>query len=65
MDDEVIVWLSQTVGLEQYYAVLVYNGFDTLDRVSDITTADLEKIWIAKLGHQKDNSSSPSTCSTP
>ncbi|XP_054879072.1 caskin-1-like isoform X5 [Poeciliopsis prolifica] len=45
-------WLSH-LGLSQYYQVLVQNGYENIDFVSDITLEDLQEIGIAKLGHQK------------
>ncbi|KAM9314408.1 uncharacterized protein KZ484_024164 [Pholidichthys leucotaenia] len=45
-------WLSH-VGLSQYYQVLVQNGYENIDFVSDISLEDLQEIGITKLGHQK------------
>ncbi|XP_027874906.1 caskin-1-like isoform X4 [Xiphophorus couchianus] len=45
-------WLSH-LGLSQYYQVLVQNGYENIDFVSDISLEDLQEIGIAKLGHQK------------
>ncbi|CAL8330870.1 unnamed protein product [Lota lota] len=45
-------WLSQ-LGLSQYYQVLVQNGYENIDFVSDISLEDLQEIGISKLGHQK------------
>ncbi|XP_034044828.1 caskin-1 isoform X2 [Thalassophryne amazonica] len=45
-------WLSQ-LGLSQYYQVLVQNGYENIDFVSDISLEDLQEIGITKLGHQK------------
>ncbi|TMS22928.1 Caskin-1 [Larimichthys crocea] len=45
-------WLSH-LGLSQYYQVLVQNGYENIDFVSDISLEDLQEIGITKLGHQK------------
>ncbi|XP_037363676.1 caskin-1 [Talpa occidentalis] len=46
------VWLSM-IGLAQYYKVLVDNGYESIDFITDITWEDLQEIGITKLGHQK------------
>ncbi|XP_049624351.1 caskin-1 isoform X2 [Suncus etruscus] len=46
------VWLSM-IGLAQYYKVLVENGYENIDFITDITWEDLQEIGITKLGHQK------------
>ncbi|XP_031718906.1 caskin-1-like isoform X6 [Anarrhichthys ocellatus] len=45
-------WLSH-LGLSQYYQVLVQNGYENIDFISDISLEDLQEIGITKLGHQK------------
>ncbi|XP_056136801.1 caskin-1 [Lampris incognitus] len=45
-------WLSQ-LGLSQYYQVLVQNGYENIDFITDISLEDLQEIGISKLGHQK------------
>ncbi|RXN02117.1 Caskin-1 [Acipenser ruthenus] len=45
-------WLS-VIGLGQYYQVLVHNGYENIDFITDITWEDLQEIGITKLGHQK------------
>ncbi|KAK1885765.1 Caskin-1 [Dissostichus eleginoides] len=45
-------WLSH-LGLSQYYQVLVQNGYENIDFISDISLEDLQEICITKLGHQK------------
>ncbi|XP_031165467.1 caskin-1-like isoform X4 [Sander lucioperca] len=45
-------WLSH-LGLNQYYQVLVQNGYENIDFISDISLEDLQEIGITKLGHQK------------
>ncbi|XP_023677642.2 caskin-1-like isoform X7 [Paramormyrops kingsleyae] len=45
-------WLSM-IGLGQYYQVLVNNGYESIDFITDITWEDLQEIGITKLGHQK------------
>ncbi|NXW57445.1 CSKI1 protein, partial [Eurystomus gularis] len=46
------LWLS-IIGLSQYYKVLVENGYENIDFITDITWEDLQEIGITKLGHQK------------
>ncbi|KAM6244698.1 caskin-1 isoform 3-T3 [Spheniscus humboldti] len=46
------LWLSM-IGLSQYYKVLVENGYENIDFITDITWEDLQEIGITKLGHQK------------
>uniref|UniRef100_A0A3P8YEN9 CASK interacting protein 1 n=1 Tax=Esox lucius TaxID=8010 RepID=A0A3P8YEN9_ESOLU len=45
-------WLT-AVGLSQYHQVLVQNGYENIDFITDITWEDLQEIGITKLGHQK------------
>ncbi|XP_062304937.1 caskin-1 [Osmerus eperlanus] len=45
-------WLS-LIGLHQYYQVLVQNGYENMDFVSELSWDDLQEIGITKLGHQK------------
>nr|XP_014350949.1 PREDICTED: caskin-1 [Latimeria chalumnae] len=45
-------WLSM-IGLGQYYKTLVYNGYENIEFITDITWEDLQEIGITKLGHQK------------
>ncbi|ROL49355.1 Caskin-1 [Anabarilius grahami] len=45
-------WLSM-IGLSQYHQVLVKNGYENIDFITDITWEDLQEIGIIKLGHQK------------
>nr|DBA19298.1 TPA: hypothetical protein GDO54_015159 [Pyxicephalus adspersus] len=46
------LWLSM-IGLGQYYKLLVENGYENIDFITDITWEDLQEIGITKLGHQK------------
>ncbi|XP_041433941.1 caskin-1 isoform X2 [Xenopus laevis] len=46
------LWLTM-IGLNQYYKVLVENGYENIDFITDITWEDLQEIGIIKLGHQK------------
>ncbi|KAE8579060.1 hypothetical protein XENTR_v10023887 [Xenopus tropicalis] len=46
------LWLTM-IGLIQYYKVLVENGYENIDFITDITWEDLQEIGITKLGHQK------------
>ncbi|XP_049576819.1 caskin-1 isoform X3 [Syngnathus scovelli] len=41
------------LSLSQYYQVLVQNGYENIDFISDISLEDLQEIGISKLGHQK------------
>ncbi|KAG7237455.1 hypothetical protein INR49_032322, partial [Caranx melampygus] len=45
-------WLT-AIGLSQYHQVLVQNGYENIDFITDITWEDLQEIGITKLGHQK------------
>ncbi|XP_068568883.1 caskin-1 [Cebidichthys violaceus] len=45
-------WLS-AIGLNQYHQVLVQNGYENIEFITDITWEDLQEIGISKLGHQK------------
>lgn len=42
-------WLS-AIGLSQYHQVLVQNGYENIDFITDITWEDLQEIGITKLG---------------
>ncbi|XP_023235653.1 caskin-2-like [Centruroides sculpturatus] len=50
--DCLLEWL-QLLQLEEYYETLCRQGYDTVDRVNELTWEDLEEIGIQKLGHQK------------
>ena len=45
-------WLS-AVGLSQYHQVLVQNGYENIDFITDITWEDLQEIGITKLGEKE------------
>ncbi|XP_043091727.1 caskin-1 isoform X12 [Puntigrus tetrazona] len=45
-------WLAM-IGLSQYHQILVQNGYENIDFITDITWEDLQEIGITKLGHQK------------
>lgn len=45
-------WL-EILKLGQYYPTLISEGFDTVEKVCQLTWEDLEEIGINKLGHQK------------
>ncbi|XP_073713269.1 caskin-1 isoform X3 [Misgurnus anguillicaudatus] len=45
-------WLAM-IGLSQYHQVLVQNGYENIDFITEITWEDLQEIGITKLGHQK------------
>lgn len=38
------------IGLSQYYKLLVENGYENIDFITDITWEDLQEIGITKLG---------------
>lgn len=38
------------IGLSQYYQVLVQNGYENIEFITDITWEDLQEIGITKLG---------------
>lgn len=42
-------WLS-SIGLSQYHQMLVQNGYENIDFITDITWEDLQEIGITKLG---------------
>ena len=52
-DDDVYVWLNESVGLPQYYPMFLRNGFDDIRFMEDITLEDLIVMEIDKIGHQK------------
>lgn len=45
-------WL-ESLKLSQYHAILIREGYETMDKVRKLTWEDLEEIGIVKLGHQK------------
>ncbi|KAF7698296.1 caskin-1 isoform X2 [Silurus meridionalis] len=45
-------WLNM-IGLSQYHQLLVKNGYENIEFITDITWEDLQEIGITKLGHQK------------
>jgi len=51
--DRVRFWLTTAVGLPEYSAVIVQNGFDTMAIVGTMTKADLVGMGITKIGHQR------------
>lgn len=40
------------IGLSQYHQVLVKNGYENIDFITDITWEDLQEIGITKLGKE-------------
>ena len=46
-------WLTETVGLPQYFRILISAGFDDLEAMKDLSLADLAELNILKLGHKK------------
>ena len=51
-EDEVQEWLSNTVGLQQYYPLFIRNGYHTLDRIKNMTANDLRMIGIKQTMHK-------------
>lgn len=45
-------WLK-LLRLEEYYSILCDQGYDTIDRVTELTWEDLEEVGIKKLGEKK------------
>lgn len=45
------------IGLSQYYKVLVENGYENIDFITDITWEDLQEIGITKLGKARSGDS--------
>ncbi|CAG2112551.1 unnamed protein product [Medioppia subpectinata] len=45
-------WLK-ILRLEEYFAILCQQGYDSIDRVTELAWEDLEEVGITKLGHQK------------
>eukprot|EP01083_Nonionella_stella_P162169 532143_1 len=50
---ELYLWLKNTVGLEQYYNVLMRNGYDDMDSMINITLDDLQVMGVDKIGHRR------------
>eukprot|EP01084_Bolivina_argentea_P208219 355091_1 len=46
-------WLKNEVKLEQYFSILVENGFDSLDIIKTTDMEQLKKIGIVKIGHRQ------------
>lgn len=44
-------WLH-LLRLEEYYETLCDQGYDTVDKVTELTWEDLEEIGIQKLGNE-------------
>eukprot|EP01084_Bolivina_argentea_P133211 235073_1 len=45
-------WLKDVVGLDEYFDLLLNNGFDTFESVKMLTMNELNLIGIHKLGHK-------------
>lgn len=41
------------IGLSQYHQILVQNGYENIEFITDITWEDLQEIGITKLGNLK------------
>lgn len=50
--NSLLEWLH-LLRLEDYYETLCQQGYDSVDKVTELTWEDLEEIGIQKLGHQK------------
>lgn len=50
------------IGLAQYYKVLVDNGYENIDFITDITWEDLQEIGITKLGEAPAPAPASSPC---
>jgi len=46
-------WLTDIVGLPQYFRILISAGFDDLDAMKELSLTDLAELNILKLGHKK------------
>lgn len=46
-------WLTEVVGLPQYFRILISAGFDDLDAMKELSLTDLSELNILKLGHKK------------
>ena len=51
--DEVKKWMKETVDLEQYTDLLINNGYDDMESISDLTMNELKDIGVEKIGHRK------------
>eukprot|EP01084_Bolivina_argentea_P140750 247389_1 len=50
--NKIKLWLEDK-HLEQYYNVFISNGYDDMEKISDITFDELQQIGIKKMGHRK------------
>ena len=46
-------WLKNTVKLDQYFDILIENGFEDMISVSKLSKEMLDQIGITKIGHQQ------------
>lgn len=51
-DNEIYLWLKNTVKLDIYFDVFIQNGIDDMDILSSLRMNDLINIGIDKLGHR-------------
>jgi len=49
----VTLWMATTVGLPEYSEVLINNGYDVMSVIATLSTGDLDRMGITKIGHQK------------
>eukprot|EP01084_Bolivina_argentea_P119876 212512_1 len=47
------IWLKNDVKLEQYFDILIDNGFDNLDAITTTNINQLKEIGIDKIGHRQ------------
>ena len=52
-ENEVQLWLRNTVSREEYCKLFHENGFETMDEVLTITETDLKELGITKMGHRR------------
>ena len=46
-------WMGTTVRLPEYTVLLIDNGFDRMDLLSNLSLDDLKEMGITKIGHRK------------
>ncbi|XP_054160332.1 caskin-2-like [Oppia nitens] len=50
--NSLLEWLK-LLRLEEYFTILCQQGYNSIDRVTELAWEDLEEVGITKLGHQK------------
>eukprot|EP01083_Nonionella_stella_P161116 527344_1 len=51
--NELIVWMKNTVGLEEYIEVMIENGFGDMNDLAFMTMEDLKEMGVTKLAHRR------------